>query len=382
MRQLAAIVGVILIGLSGYAQGNRKVDRFVHSPSVARINDADSLSALIAESFGRESDRLRAVYGWICSNIEYDVARMANPISYRGDSTVKVTLAKRKAICSGYADLFINLCKRIDIKAYYVSGYTRQDGGVVDQDHAWVAVRLKNGQWKLFDPTWGASTWQNGELVKRLTFGYFMQEPADFVKSHMPFDPMWQLLYQPITTAEFYGQKVAKDANYLFNYSDSISADQVMPEPQMYANAMRRMVWAGIGNESSARYYALLKRELASALEAERRRLSEMWLYAFEDLEKSYQTSVEMYEQLQVLKTDYASRGVSVSQLRYQSDVLLEHSKRCAEALAGLRLSEQADFSLWNSLNQRVARMQNLIEKQNALIRQAMDPSTGKGSAR
>lgn len=209
-----------------------------------------------------------------------------------------------------------------------------------------------------------------------------MQEPADFVKSHMPFDPMWQLLYQPITTAEFYGQKVAKDANYLFNYSDSISADQVMPEPQMYANAMRRMEWAGIGNESSARYYALLKRELASALEAERRRLSEMWLYAFEELEKSYQTSVEMYEQLQVLKTDYAARGVSVGQLRYQSDVLLEHSKRCAEALAGLRLSEQANLSLWRSLSQRVARMHDLIEQQHGLIRQATNPNAEKGPVR
>lgn len=382
MRQLAAIVGVILIGLSGYAQGNRKVDRFVHSPSVARINDVDSISTLIADSFGRESDRLRAVYGWICSNIDYDVARMANPISYRGDSAVKVTLAKRKAICSGYADLFINICKRIDIKAYYVSGYTKQDGGVVDQSHAWVAVRLSNGQWKLFDPTWGASTWQGGELVKRLSYEYFMVEPADFIKSHMPFDPMWQLLYQPEMAAELYGQKVVKDADYLFNYSDTICNYQILPEPRMYADAMRRMRWVGICNESSTSYYQFLEKEHAFALENEKRTLREIWLYAFSDQEKSYQTSVEMYEQLQVLKNDYAARGVSFSQLLYQSDVLLEHGKRCVEALAGLRLSEQADLSLWSSLNQRVARMQDLVEQQNVLIRQAVNPNVGKGTTR
>lgn len=382
MRQLATIVGVILIGLSGYAQGNRKVDRFVHSPSVARINDVNSISTLIAESFWRDSDRLRAVYGWICSNIDYDVARMANPISYRGDSAVKVTLAKRKAICSGYADLFINICKRIDIKAYYVSGYTKQDGGVVDQSHAWVAVRLSNGQWKLFDPTWGASTWQGGELVKRLSYEYFMREPADFIKSHMPFDPMWQLLYQPVMATELYGQKVVKDADYLFNYSDTICNYQILPEPRMYADAMRRMRWVGICNESSTSYYQFLEKEYAFALENEKRTLREIWLYAFSDQEKDYQTSVEMYEQLQVLKTDYAARGVSFSQLLYQSDVLLEHGKRCVEALAGLRLSEQADLSLWSSLNQRVARMQDLIEQQNVLIRQAVNPNVGKGTTR
>jgi len=154
----------------------------VHSLSAVRVDDVDSLAALIADSFGRETEQLRAAYGWVCLNIDYDVQRMANPVSYRGDSAVKATLTKRKAICSGYADLLIHICRQLSVKAYYVSGYTRQNGVVVDQDHAWVAVRLKSGQWKLFDPTWGASLWQNGELVKRLSYEYFMVEPAEFIK--------------------------------------------------------------------------------------------------------------------------------------------------------------------------------------------------------
>ncbi|WP_320052890.1 transglutaminase domain-containing protein [uncultured Acetobacteroides sp.] len=368
MRFTAAILAIVLVSLSGFAQSYRKVDRFVHSALAANTGNVDSLSAQIAGSFSRESDRLRAAYGWICSNIEYDVERMANPISYRGDSAVRVTLAKRKAICSGYADLFIGICRQLDIKAYYVSGYTKQDGGIVDQSHAWVAVRLSNGQWKLFDPTWGASTWQGGELVKRLSYEYFMREPADFIKTHMPFDPMWQLLYQPVMAAEFYGQKVVKDADYLFNYSDTISDYQILPEPRMYANAMRRMRWGGIRNESSARYYQFLEKEYAFALENERRTLHEIWLYAFCDQEKDYQTSVEMYEQLQQLKTDYSSRGVSFTQLQYQSDVLLEHSKKCVEALKRLKPSEQADLLLWDALCQKVESMQELVERQHKLI--------------
>jgi hypothetical protein len=146
----------------------------------------------------------------------------------------------------------------------------------------------------------------------------------------------------------------------------------------MYANAMRRMEWAGIGNESSSRYYALLKKDLASSLGVEKKRLYEIWLYALNEQKKSYQTSMEMYEQLQALQADYSSRGVSYKQLLYQSDVLLEHSKRCVEALLRLKSGEQADLQQWCSLSQKVERMQELVEKQNGLIRQTMDQIMGK----
>ncbi len=372
MRLIVTIASVLLLHLSSPAQSYRKVDRFVHSLSEGRVDDVDSLAALIADSFGRETEQLRAAYGWVCLNIDYDVQRMANPMSYRGDSAIKVTLTKRKAICSGYADLLIHICRQLGVKAYYVSGYTRQNGVVVDQDHAWVAVRLKSGQWKLFDPTWGASLWQNGELVKRLSYEYFMVEPAEFIKSHMPFDPMWQLLYQPIKTPEFYGQRVVRDANYLFNYSDTISSYQILPEAKMYSDALLRMEWVGVGNQSSARYYSLLKKDLALAQQNESRALSDIWMYSLGEQEKGYQTSLEMYQQLVTLQTDYLSRGVSADQVLYLSNVLLTHSKDCMLALRKLGLSDHSDLTLLEELRLRTTRLHGLIEEQNRTIGELM----------
>ena len=33
---------------------------------------------------------------------------------------------------------------------------------------------------------------------------YFMMKPEKAIKSHMPFDPLWQFLNYPITSTEFY----------------------------------------------------------------------------------------------------------------------------------------------------------------------------------
>lgn len=370
MKQVAVILCLLLYYSSGFAQNFRRVSKYVHQISKENIASVDTLSLLIGANFSRESERLRAIYGWICTNISYDVDRMANPPSFRGDSAVHVTLKSRKAICSGYADLFISICRALDIKAYYVSGYTKQNGVVADLEHAWVAVRLTNGQWKLFDPTWGAGEWVNGDLVKRVSFEYFMVEPTLFLKTHMPFDPMWQLLYQPIKTEEFYGEKLPKDDDYLFNYNDTIRDYHGLPESKMYGDLMRRMTWAGVRNESARRFYSKANKYYHIALESETLLQRELWLYAFDQQAKNYQTSLEMYDQLKGLEIDYRQRGVSIEQLLFSSAVLEKHTNDCLNSLRKLKEEKYADIQQLEILAYKVEKIYELIKKQNVIIRQ------------
>lgn len=365
MNRLIVAFCLLLFSVPGNGQNYRKVDRFVYQLPNDSIKNIDTLGVMIGSNFSREAERLRAIYGWICSNIEYDIERMANPVSYSSDSAVQVTLGKRKAICSGYVDLFIHLCRSLDIKAYYISGYTKQNGKVVDQDHAWAAVRLSNGQWKLFDPTWGASEWVNGELVKRLNYDYFMVEPAEFINSHMPFDPMWQLLYQPIKTDEFYGQKVKRDVNFLLNYNDAIRDAEALSESRMYEEMISRMEWAGVRNSSTRRYYDKAKqgRELALAYELQLQK--EAWWYDFSQQEKNYQTSIEMYEQIKGLKNDYKQRGVTPQQLKYSSGILVNHTDECLRSIDKLMAEKMADVAAAAELRSKVLILKGLIANQN-----------------
>ena len=322
MSRALALLILLSIPTLLMGQNYKKVDRWALSVPNEASYDADSLASLIESTFSRERDRLRAAYVWIVSNISYDMDRMANPASYRGDSLVNSVLRARKAICSGYADLFVRLSTRMGSNAYYIAGYTRQEGKVVDQAHAWVAVRLANGQWKFFDPTFGASEWQNGELVHRISFAYFMVEPSDFIVSHIPFDPTWQLLYQPIKAEEFYGKKIAKDKDYLFNYNDTIKSLSQQSWLDKLRLEIGRVKWSGVMNKATESYVASLNQELALELQNISWMKQQLASDSFRKRQEAYKDAVEIYRQLVELRKSYKERDVSPSQISYMAKVL------------------------------------------------------------
>ena len=57
--------------------------------------------------------------------------------------------------------------------------------------------------WYFVDPTWGSGYLSDGRFVKQINNFYFMTKPKDMIRSHMPFDPLWQFLYNPVTNQEF-----------------------------------------------------------------------------------------------------------------------------------------------------------------------------------
>ena len=70
---------------------------------------------------------------------------------------------------------------------------------------------------------------------------YFQASPLVFIQSHMPFDPMFQLLDYPVTYNEFSnGNNQATHKPY-FNYVDSIAAYEKMDSLAQYSAIALRM---------------------------------------------------------------------------------------------------------------------------------------------
>ncbi|MDX1476159.1 MAG: transglutaminase domain-containing protein, partial [Saprospiraceae bacterium] len=153
-----------------------------------------ALTLEIVTGISEDSLQIIALYDWLTSNIRYDGAGTGGQRINRSAADV---LRRRKAICFGYAQLLQQMCTVLDIPAHVISGYSNQSGrGNASQapDHAWNAVCF-NDQWRLIDATWGAA--QTGKRQNSQQAWLFVA-PEEFLSSHLPAQPVWQLLDCPV----------------------------------------------------------------------------------------------------------------------------------------------------------------------------------------
>jgi hypothetical protein len=166
----------------------------------------DKLARYLRKSGKTDEEKARAFYRWITDRISYDVAAFRS--RRHGDQSAEAVLRKRKAVCTGYANLFVDLCTRSGLKAGKISGYSKGFGYTPGQKvvngekHAWNVVRIK-GKWKFIESTWGAGAVNNGQFVKRFSEFYWCTPPERLIYTHFPLDRSWQLLKKPITVQQF-----------------------------------------------------------------------------------------------------------------------------------------------------------------------------------
>ncbi len=83
---------------------------------------------------------------------------------------------------------------------------TKQNGQIDPMAHAWNAAKLA-GKWYLFDATWVAGSVSQGKFIKKLDNNYYQVKPEKLVKSHYPFDYLWQFTNRPLKANDFlYGR--------------------------------------------------------------------------------------------------------------------------------------------------------------------------------
>lgn len=227
----------------------QQTDQVMAALPAASGNSVPDIAAYIRDHFSKEQDRVRAVFFWVTQNIGYDVANMFAINFYESrDDKLKQVLASRNGICEHFALLFTAICKQLNIQAYTIEGYTKQNGFTDYIPHAWCAANV-DGSWYLFDPTWGSGYISNKQFVKKRNNDYFQVSPDKLIRTHMPFDYLWQFLNHPVTTTQFYENKAVQnqDASY-FNYQDSIRAyNQSGLQPQLQG-AIYRIEKNGVRN--------------------------------------------------------------------------------------------------------------------------------------
>ncbi|MFT3946003.1 MAG: transglutaminase domain-containing protein [Agriterribacter sp.] len=198
---------------------------FIPEKKVAIDQSSGSLAMYFQSLHKNKIDQLSAAYNWVTTHISYnaDSSYYFNAVDY--DAKVAATLRRRKGVCENFAVLFADIAAKMDIPAYVVHGYAPAAASGKNAAHSWCAVYV-NDDWYLCDPTWDAG------LPSRNN--YFMGSPSQFIGSHVPFDPMWQLLEKPV------GYKRGKN-NTVFNYKDSIKTFLNSDSLQQFIAIERRM---------------------------------------------------------------------------------------------------------------------------------------------
>ncbi|RHZ45649.1 uncharacterized protein CDV56_102877 [Aspergillus thermomutatus] len=140
-------------------------------------HDLAWLARELTAPFPSPTDKARALFTWCHHNICYDTAAFFN--NCVKPSTPASTLASGLAVCEGYAGLFAALATRAGLEAIVISGHGKGYGyqplgpgasiPPYSAGHAWNAVRIDNGQWKLIDVCWGAGVVQGpGQPYQKL----------------------------------------------------------------------------------------------------------------------------------------------------------------------------------------------------------------------
>jgi|GEM_PF-1849963 len=212
-------------------------------PVIARITpdiekSIQSVAQYIAQQEPEPYLQIKALHDYVINRVTYDKDVLKTGIRPAQDAqSVFIT---HKAVCEGYANLFLALGRAIGIDVVFVGGRIRPDLASIelipenlrlihsDYDwtlHAWNAVKVR-GNWQLVDTTWDDSKSENPAFYSA---DYLMPPPQVMIISHLPENQAWQLLRspeddnsfekQPILTPQFFAEDltIMKPTEYQTN---------------------------------------------------------------------------------------------------------------------------------------------------------------------
>jgi transglutaminase/protease-like cytokinesis protein 3 len=176
---------------SANVQQFQTIDTYTRACPATAAKDVNTLANYIYKAARTDLEKARAIYIWLTTNISYDASAYNSGMFC--DQEPSTTLLTKRAMCSGFADLFTALGERLGLQIKTITGYAKGYGYTEGEhfkvsDHAWNAIYI-DGKWKMFDATWGegyGSTGTYGELVCTKAFNeeWFDVAPEQFVFTH------------------------------------------------------------------------------------------------------------------------------------------------------------------------------------------------------
>ena len=210
-----------------------------------------------------KSDTIKSVFDWITDNIKYDVNKLNkiqkgsysnnssdfdNKKDYQADKLKKV-IKRKKGVCEDYSLLFNTIVSQLGYESYVVTGYTKNNKGKLNRKvgHTWNAVKV-NGKWRLYDPTWGAGYVKNNKrFLKHYNIEWYDVAPEEMVKTHMPYDPIWQLSNSPISYKAFEKPKLPSTPKENYNFNELIQIYSNKTEKEQLKGELSRSEEMGNG---------------------------------------------------------------------------------------------------------------------------------------
>jgi len=162
-------------------EGYAMIDAHVLNTPPQVTQSVQELAAYLVEPAQNDYEKARAIYRWVTANVAYD-AKSYFAGHCRNDSAQKV-LRERKAVCSGYANLFEELGKSVGLNVRKVEGMATTNG--FSGGHAWNQIHI-NGNTYWTDSTWGAGYLdeQAQRFIPSFNEDYFLVPPQKLASTH------------------------------------------------------------------------------------------------------------------------------------------------------------------------------------------------------
>ncbi len=203
----------------------KNADKIAYSYKGNDINNLPELSYNLTNNLQFDVEKFRAIYTWVCTNIESDYKGFrknhTKRSKFQNDSlelnkwnksfsiqVFKKLAKEKKTICTGYAYLVKNLANLANINCEIIDGYARNENSVESElkfpNHSWNAVQLNN-KWYLCDATWSSGNYDLNSYTFEYKYndGYFLADPELFSKNHFPNEDSWFLLNEKPILFEF-----------------------------------------------------------------------------------------------------------------------------------------------------------------------------------
>lgn len=216
-----------------------------------------------------KKDPVQSVFEWVATHVKYDVKKLKKVIktgnkgkSQTVNERLNDVLKTRKGVCQHYSELFAALMTELGYEAKVITGFTNKTniaGENTSLGHAWNAVKVK-GEWKLYDATWAAGGVRNGKkFIKNYNSDWHDVHPKEMIRTHIPFDPMWQLLEKPLSYKRFLDFKFASDYPATLNYNELIELHFEKSEKDQWQDALNRSKTLGTGNALLQQWSQMMK---------------------------------------------------------------------------------------------------------------------------
>jgi transglutaminase/protease-like cytokinesis protein 3 len=170
-------------------------------------------------------EKARLIYTWLTEFVAYD-DNAFNTKKY-GDYSPDAVVKSKLAVCAGFANVYQALGEKLGLDIVNITGcakgyeYENDIGNDVEEsiNHAWNAIKI-DGQWKIYDATWGqgsAHTNPNGKLesTKEFSDHWFQVDPKVAIYSHFPIYYTHQYLEIPLTFERFVEMPQLKPSHFL-----------------------------------------------------------------------------------------------------------------------------------------------------------------------